>query len=189
MLLRFEGLPRGVIALGLVSLCMDASSEMVHSVMPVFLVTVLGASAVTVGLLEGIAEATAAITKVFSGTLSDRWQRRKSLIVAGYGLAALTKPLFPLADSVSWVLAARFLDRIGKGIRGAPRDALLADLVSPVAAQRGLRPAPVSRLAGRLPGTAARHWTVAALAGRPARRAVGRGRAGLPGGRTPHFRR
>lgn len=131
VVLRFEGLPRGVIALGLVSLCMDASSEMVHSVMPVFLVTVLGASAVTVGILEGIAEATAAITKVFSGTLSDRWQRRKSLIVAGYGLAALTKPLFPLADSVSWVLAARFLDRIGKGIRGAPRDALLADLVSP----------------------------------------------------------
>jgi MFS family permease len=120
-----------VIALGLVSLCMDASSELVHSVLPVFLVTVLGASAVTVGLLEGIAEATAAITKVFSGALSDRWQRRKGLIVAGYGLAALTKPLFPLADSVGWVLTARFLDRVGKGIRGAPRDALIADLVPP----------------------------------------------------------
>jgi MFS family permease len=120
-----------VIALGLVSLCMDASSELVHSVLPVFLVTVLGASAVTVGILEGIAEATAAITKVFSGVLSDRWQRRKGLVIAGYGLAALTKPLFPLAESVAWVLVARFLDRIGKGIRGAPRDALIADLVTP----------------------------------------------------------
>jgi MFS family permease len=130
-LFRFQGLPGGVIALGLVSLCMDASSELVHSVLPVFLVTVLGASGATVGLLEGIAEATAAITKVFSGTLSDRWQRRKGLIVAGYGLAALTKPLFPLADSVGWVLTARFLDRVGKGIRGAPRDALIADLVPP----------------------------------------------------------
>lgn len=128
---RSETLPRGVIALGLVSLCMDASSELVHSVLPVFLVTVLGASAVTVGILEGIAEATAAITKVFSGALSDRLARRKGLIVAGYGLAALTKPLFPLAESVSWVLTARFLDRVGKGVRGAPRDALIADLVKP----------------------------------------------------------
>jgi len=110
---------------------MDASSELVHSVLPVFLVTVLGASAVAVGVLEGIAEATAAITKVFSGVLSDRWQRRKGLVVAGYSLAALTKPLFPLAESVTWVLTARFLDRIGKGIRGAPRDALIADLVAP----------------------------------------------------------
>ena len=124
-------LPRGVIALGLVSLCMDASSELVHSVLPVFLVTVLGASVATVGLLEGIAEATAAITKVFSGALSDRWQRRKGLVLAGYGLAALSKPLFPLADSVTWVFTARFLDRVGKGIRGAPRDALIADLVPP----------------------------------------------------------
>ncbi|MDP2325418.1 MAG: MFS transporter [Gammaproteobacteria bacterium] len=128
---RAQRLPRSVIALGLVSLCMDASSELVHSVLPVFLVTVLGASVITVGILEGIAEATAAITKVFSGALSDRWQRRKGLVVAGYSLAALTKPLFPLAESVSWVLTARFLDRIGKGIRGAPRDALIADLVPP----------------------------------------------------------
>jgi MFS family permease len=110
---------------------MDASSELVHSILPVFLVTVLGASAITVGILEGIAEATAAITKVFSGALSDRWQRRKGLVLAGYSLAALTKPLFPLAESVTWVLTARFLDRIGKGIRGAPRDALIADLVAP----------------------------------------------------------
>jgi MFS family permease len=124
-------LPRSVIALGLVSLCMDASSELVHSILPVFLVTVLGASMATVGLLEGIAEATAAITKVFSGALSDRWRRRKSLVLAGYGLAALSKPLFPLAESVTWVFTARFLDRVGKGIRGAPRDALIADLVPP----------------------------------------------------------
>jgi MFS family permease len=110
---------------------MDASSELVHSVLPVFLVTVLGASMSAVGLLEGVAEATAAITKVFSGALSDRWRRRKSLVLAGYGLAALSKPLFPLADSVTWVFTARFLDRVGKGIRGAPRDALIADLVPP----------------------------------------------------------
>lgn len=110
---------------------MDASSELVHSVLPVFLVTVLGASMSAVGLLEGVAEATAAITKVLSGALSDRWRRRKSLVLAGYGLAALSKPLFPLADSVTWVFTARFLDRVGKGIRGAPRDALIADLVPP----------------------------------------------------------
>lgn len=110
---------------------MDASSELVHSVLPVFLVSVLGASMSAVGLLEGAAEATAAITKVFSGALSDRWRRRKRLVLAGYGLAALSKPLFPLADSVTWVFTARFLDRVGKGIRGAPRDALIADLVPP----------------------------------------------------------
>ncbi|MEO8225022.1 MAG: MFS transporter, partial [Gammaproteobacteria bacterium] len=132
---HFRGLPRGVVALGLVSLCMDASSELVHSILPVFLVTTLGAGVVTVGILEGIAEATAAVTKVFSGALSDRWQRRKGLVLFGYGLAALTKPLFPLAGSVGWVLAARFLDRIGKGIRGAPRDALVAELAPP--GQRG----------------------------------------------------
>lgn len=110
---------------------MDASSELVHSILPVFLVTVLGASVAAVGLLEGVAEATAAVAKVFSGALSDRWQRRKSLVLAGYGLAALSKPLFPMADSVTWVFTARFLDRVGKGIRGAPRDALIADLVPP----------------------------------------------------------
>ena len=128
---RSAPLPRSVVALGLVSLCMDASSELVHSILPVFMVTVLGASGLTVGILEGIAEATAAITKVFSGALSDRLRRRKGFIVAGYGLAALTKPLFPLAESIGWVLTARFLDRVGKGIRGAPRDALIADLVLP----------------------------------------------------------
>lgn len=124
-------LPKGVIALGLVSLCMDLSSEMIHSLLPVFLVTALGASAVAVGLIEGVAEATASIAKVFSGVLSDWIGRRKPLVLLGYGMAALTKPLFPLATGISAVLTARFLDRIGKGIRGAPRDALIADITAP----------------------------------------------------------
>lgn len=128
-------LPRGVWALGLVSLLMDLSSEMIHSLLPVFLVTALGAGALSVGIIEGIAEATSSIVKLFSGTLSDRIGRRKPLALLGYGMAALTKPLFPLASSVSMVLAARFVDRVGKGIRGAPRDALVADLTPPE--QRG----------------------------------------------------
>jgi MFS family permease len=115
-------------ALGFVSLFMDVSSEMIHALLPVFLVGALGASVATVGLLEGAAEAIAQITKVFSGTLSDRLGKRKLLVVVGYGLAALTKPLFAAAPSAGWVFAARGLDRVGKGIRGAPRDALLAEL-------------------------------------------------------------
>jgi MFS family permease len=121
-------LPKGVIALGLVSLFMDVSSEMIHSLLPVFMVTVLGAGALSVGLIEGIAEATASISKVFSGVLSDWTGRRKPLVLLGYGMAALTKPLFPLATGIGAVLIARFVDRIGKGIRGAPRDALIADI-------------------------------------------------------------
>ncbi len=124
-------LPHGIWALGLVSMFMDISSEMIHSLLPVFLVTVLGASAVTVGLIEGIGEATASISKLFSGWLSDRLGRRKVLTVIGYGLGALSKPLFALAPTPSWVLVARFSDRIGKGIRGAPRDALVGDLAPP----------------------------------------------------------
>jgi MFS family permease len=127
-------LPKGVVALGLVSLFMDLSSEMIHSLLPVFLVTVLGASALSVGFIEGIAEATASITKVFSGVISDWMGRRKPLVLLGYGLAALTKPLFPLATGIGSVLTARFLDRVGKGIRGAPRDALIAD-ITPAAAR------------------------------------------------------
>jgi len=123
--------PRGVWALGLVSLFMDVSSEMIHALLPVFLVSVLGASMTAVGVLEGIAEATASITKIFSGALSDRLGKRKALAVLGYGLAAVTKPLFALAPSVAWVFAARTIDRIGKGIRGAPRDALVAELSPP----------------------------------------------------------
>ncbi|WP_374991534.1 MFS transporter [Bradyrhizobium sp. LHD-71] len=107
---------------------MDISSEMIHALLPVYLVTVLGASMVTVGLIEGIAEATASITKIFSGALSDWLGKRKLLAVIGYGLAAFTKPVFPLAPSIGWLVAARFVDRVGKGIRGAPRDALVADL-------------------------------------------------------------
>lgn len=98
---------------------MDISSELVHSLLPVFMVSVLGASMVTIGVIEGIAEATAAITKVFSGALSDYLGRRKFLVVLGHGLGAITKPLFPLATSIAWVFTGRFIDRIGKGIRGA----------------------------------------------------------------------
>ena len=126
-----RAIPRAVWALGFVSLFMDTSSELVHSLLPVFLVSVLGASMTSVGLIEGVAEATALVTKIFSGTLSDYLGRRKGLTVLGYGLAAVTKPLFPLAGSVGMVLTARFIDRIGKGIRGAPRDALVADLSPP----------------------------------------------------------
>ncbi|MGE5260071.1 MAG: MFS transporter [Actinomycetota bacterium] len=130
-----EHLPQAVWALGLTSLFMDTSSELIHGLLPVFLVVTLGASATALGVVEGIAEATAQITRVFSGWLSDALGKRKALAVAGYGLAAATKPLFPLANSVGLVLLARFLDRIGKGIRGAPRDALVADLTPPE--QRG----------------------------------------------------
>jgi len=139
----WRDVPRGVIALGLVSLLMDISSELIHALLPVFMITVLGASTVAVGLIEGIAEATAAITKVFSGALSDRIGKRKLLVGIGYGLAALTKPIFPLAGTTSAILAARFLDRIGKGIREAPRDALIADITPPAirGASYGLRQA------------------------------------------------
>ena len=121
-------IPRTVWMLGFVSLFMDLSSELVHSLLPVFLVSTLGASVLTVGIIEGLSEAIALIAKVFSGAISDFFGRRKGLILLGYGMAALTKPLFPLATSVGTVFIARFLDRIGKGIRGAPRDALVADV-------------------------------------------------------------
>ncbi|MBL9058061.1 MAG: MFS transporter, partial [Rhodobacteraceae bacterium] len=124
----WRGLPAGIWALGLVSMLMDVSSEMIHALLPVYLTVGLGASALAVGLIEGIAEATAAVTKVFSGALSDRIGRRKTLAAIGYGLAAVTKPVFPLAPTLGWLVAARFIDRVGKGIRGAPRDALVADL-------------------------------------------------------------
>ncbi|HEV8094738.1 MAG TPA: MFS transporter [Burkholderiales bacterium] len=121
-------MPRAVWMLGFVSLFMDISSELIHSLLPVFMVTELGASMLAVGIVEGIAESTALMMKVFSGALSDYFRKRKVLVVLGYGLGAASKPLFALALSVNWVLAARFMDRIGKGIRGAPRDALIADL-------------------------------------------------------------
>ena len=124
-------LPAAIWALGFVSLLMDVSSEMIHSLLPVFMVTVLGTSMWAVGLIEGAAEATALIVKVFSGVLSDYWGRRKPLAVLGYGLGAASKPLFALATTTGMVLAARLIDRVGKGIRGAPRDALVADLAPP----------------------------------------------------------
>jgi MFS family permease len=127
-LFRWREIPRSVWALGLVSLFMDLSSEMIHALLPLYLVTVLGASALTVGFIEGTAEAAASITKIFSGALSDYLGKRKPLAALGYGLAAFTKPIFPLASGIAWLTAARFIDRIGKGIRGAPRDALIADL-------------------------------------------------------------
>ncbi|WP_445503932.1 MFS transporter [Microvirga sp. G4-2] len=124
----WKEIPTGIWALGFVSLLMDVSSEMIHALLPVYLVTALGTSTLTVGIIEGIAEATASITKVFSGALSDWLGKRKFLAAFGYGLAAFTKPIFPLAPSVAWLVTARFVDRIGKGIRGAPRDALIADI-------------------------------------------------------------
>jgi MFS family permease len=124
-------IPKGIWALGLVSLLMDVSSELIHSLLPVFMVTSLGLSMVAVGLIEGAAEATALIVKVFSGALSDYWGKRKPLAVLGYGLGALSKPLFALATSAGLIIIARLADRVGKGIRGAPRDALVADIAPP----------------------------------------------------------
>lgn len=124
-------LPMGIWILGFVSLLMDVSSEIIHSLLPIYLVSVLGASALMVGLIEGTAKATAPIIKVFSGALSDYLGKRKGLAIIGYGLGALTKPVFALAPGLGWILAARFADRVGKGIRGAPRDALVADLAPP----------------------------------------------------------
>jgi MFS family permease len=125
---RLREIPSAIWALGFVSMLMDISSEIIHALLPVYLVTALGASMLTVGFIEGIAEATASITKVFSGVLSDWLGKRKFLAILGYGLAALTRPVFPLAPHIDWLVAARFVDRIGKGIRGAPRDALVADI-------------------------------------------------------------
>jgi MFS family permease len=129
--LIWKKIPKSVWALGFVSLLMDISSEMIHSLLPLFMVSELGASAVAIGLIEGAAEATALIVKVFSGVLSDYLGKRKGLALLGYALGALSKPLFAIAASSGMVLTARLIDRVGKGIRGAPRDALIAD-VTPV---------------------------------------------------------
>jgi len=124
-------LPRNVWVLGFVSLLMDLSSEIYHALLPAFITMVLGLPATALGAIDGVAEATASFAKLFSGRLSDRSLRRKPWVMAGYGLAALSKPLFPLAASAPAVMAARFVDRIGKGIRGAPRDAMIADETPP----------------------------------------------------------
>ncbi|KVC23621.1 MFS transporter [Burkholderia diffusa] len=128
---RKPAIPRTVWALGLVSLFMDLSSELIHALLPIYLVSTMGMSVAALGVLEGAAEATAMIVKVFSGAISDWLGRRKGLLLVGYGLAALTKPLFPLASTPAVVVTARLLDRVGKGIRGAPRDALVADVAPP----------------------------------------------------------
>lgn len=122
------GMPPSIWLLGVVSMLTDISSEMVHSLLPMFLMTSMGASVFIVGLIEGLAEFTALILKIFSGALSDYWGRRKGLVLAGYALSAFTKPIFPLAMSVPVVLGARLVDRLGKGVRDAPRDALIADM-------------------------------------------------------------
>ncbi|MEO8319401.1 MAG: MFS transporter [Bradyrhizobium sp.] len=156
-------IPLGVWTLGFVSMLMDISSEMIHALLPVYLVTVLGASMATVGVIEGIAEATASITKIFSGALSDWLGKRKWLAAFGYGLAAFTKPVFPLAPTIGWLVAARFVDRIGKGIRGAPRDALVAELAPEHlrGASFGLRQSldTVGAFAGPLLAIALMWWT------------------------------
>jgi MFS family permease len=157
-------IPKGVWALGFVSMLMDISSEMIHALLPLYLVTVLGTPMVTVGIIEGIAEATASITKIFSGALSDWIGKRKLLAATGYGLAAFTKPVFPLATTIGWLVAARFIDRVGKGIRGAPRDALVAD-ISPDhlrGASFGLRQSldTVGAFLGPLLAIALMWWTV-----------------------------
>ncbi len=128
---RLRSIPSSVWALGFVSLFMDFSSEMIHALLPIYLVGAMGASMAQVGAIEGIAEATASVVKVFSGAVSDWFGDRKLLAILGYGLAAVTKPMFPLAPNVAWVTTARFIDRVGKGIRGSPRDALVADVTPP----------------------------------------------------------
>ena len=156
------GMPAGVWTLGFVSLLMDTSSELVHALLPLYLAGTLGASALVIGLIEGVAEALALVVKVFSGVLSDVTRRRKPLVLAGYGLAAVSKLAFPLATSIGWVVTARLVDRVGKGIRGAPRDALIADLTPPDVrgAAFGLRQAldTVGAIAGPLLAVGAIAW-------------------------------
>jgi MFS family permease len=156
------GIPAGVWTLGFVSLLMDTSSELVHALLPLYLAGTLGASALVIGLIEGAAEALALVIKVFSGVLSDFTRRRKPLVLAGYGLAALSKLAFPLAPTLGWVVTARLVDRVGKGIRGAPRDALIADMTpaSVRGAAFGLRQAldTVGAIAGPLLAVGAIAW-------------------------------
>lgn len=122
-------LPKQIWALGFVSLLMDISSESIQGVLPIYLISSMGATATTLGLFEGVTEAMALVVKVFSGSLSDWMKKRKPLVIAGYFMGAISKPLFALANSVSMIFFIRLFDRIGKGVRGAPRDALMADIV------------------------------------------------------------
>src|SRR5437763_3316146 len=143
-------LPRNVWVLGFVSLLMDLSSEIYHALLPAFITLVLGLPATALGAIDGVAEATANLAKLFSGRLSDRSLRRKPWVMAGYGLAALSKPLFPLATTAPAVLAARFADRVGKGIRGGPRDAMIADETPPAIPGRAFGPRQAPDTAGAL---------------------------------------
>jgi MFS family permease len=156
------GIPHGVWVLGAVSLCMDMSSELVHSLLPLYMASVLGASTLLIGVVEGIAESLALVVKVFSGVLSDWTRKRKPLVLLGYGLAAVSKFAFPLAPSLPWIVGARFADRIGKGIRGAPRDALIADITPAAVRGRsfGLRQAldTVGAIAGPLLALGGMAW-------------------------------
>ena len=138
---QHPAMPKSIWAIGFVSLFMDISSELIHSLLPMFMLSVLGLSTIVIGAIEGVASAIAMTVKVFSGALSDYWQKRKGLTVLGYGLSAGVKPLFALASSLDWIVSAKFLDRLGKGIRGAPRDALIADITpkSILGAAYGLR--------------------------------------------------
>lgn len=158
-------IPGGVWALGFVSLLMDTSSELVHALLPLYMVGPLGASMLLVGVVEGIAEAIAMIVKVFSGFWSDRLRHRKPIVVLGYGLAAVSKLAFPLAPTLEWVIGARFADRIGKGVRGAPRDALIADLTPPAirGAAFGLRQA--LDTVGAISGPLLAVWAIGYFAG------------------------
>ncbi|MGE5089135.1 MAG: MFS transporter [Candidatus Levyibacteriota bacterium] len=158
-------IPGGVWALGFVSLLMDTSSELVHSLLPLYMAGPLGASMVVIGIVEGIAEAIAMIVKVFSGFWSDRLRHRKPIVLLGYGLAAVSKLAFPLAPTLDWVIGARFVDRIGKGIRGAPRDALIADLAPPAirGAAFGLRQA--LDTVGAISGPLLAVWAIGHFAG------------------------
>jgi MFS family permease len=126
-----KNVPHSVWFLGFVSLFADINSKMIQSTLPLFLVSTLGVNLATVGLIEGIAESTASVLKVFSGALSDYWRKRKGLAIAGYGISALVAPIFALAPNVFWVFVGRFADRVGKGIRVAPRNALVADATPP----------------------------------------------------------
>ena len=182
-------IPASVWILGFVSMLMDISSEMIHALLPIYLVTVLGASMVTVGVIEGIAEATASITKIFSGALSDRLGKRKWLAAAGYGLAAFTKPVFPLAPTIAWLVAARFVDRIGKGIRGAPRDALVADLSPADLRGASFRLAPIARHGRRLHRPPARHRPDVVDIGQLQGRVLVRRDSRLPGAGADRLRR
>jgi MFS family permease len=160
-----QGIPAGVWVLGFVSMLMDISSEMIHALLPLYMVTVLGTSTLAVGIIEGIAEATASITKVFSGSLSDWLGKRKALAALGYGLAAFTKPVFALAASLEWLIAARFIDRVGKGIARRAARCPRRRYRATASARREFWFAPVARHARRLSGSASRHRPDVADAG------------------------